>query len=1468
MKSPSLDPAKTHTRSHHVSLQMAARDSPFLRANLNHFEDELEELLKWVDGLIKAGKGYAESFLKMNDYSLTLVSSFISHRRLSILGDTSVLDSFAEALKTVCSLNAQMADDFSDNLVLPLQRYLREEIKELREHRKNHDRVTANYDAALLRYSQLPKNKETSALHEDSFVLFEAKKAYIHSNLNYADHVIAFKNKMIYFFVQQLMLAMYTHMDYFENNFEVFLGMKTSMDALKVRIEERRRALPTQEEILSYKNALEEEALSLARPKMADLSQNGSKSRSDSPSLAPYSKPVNGAVPSSAATSSMLSQLPASAIPVYPTEIEGYLFKKNEKKVWVRRYFLIKKGSLFYANTYPNSKTQRGAVLSTDAWTVANYSVRVDKTEDRRCVFEVYGAKRSIKLQAESDKEMMDWINVFEAARSAASKSVSVLDNFSALSSGGQSGLKGNQLITTAASSRAPSTRDATPEEDDEDYDAVTKSNFETEADEDAALEEAGEVDDDAVEVTVEDEGGEDNLAENPIPFTDCPIVYQDKGMEARNKELHKLLKSVPPTDYLIDSFGIFLQRANLLQGKIYVTQNRICFYSNLMGIISVLVIHLKDVTSITRTKSGLHKCINIETTKAPHQFKTFLKDDEKTHFVISEAWKNATKTSGRLTAQDLFDNLTASEAKLDEKDKTQQDGEDGSSLAAAESLECGDGPASTEFDLPEDTPPPSTNPSCECPPADHHEVKDQEFSLNIPAKRAFELIFSNDRPETNQLWSKLFASRNETNVVSEAWVEPSTGTVLGDAPAGAIASKSLNYIMPMNNPMVKLKEVGVESIFYLIKRVEYFVYVVEKRGCTPAAPYGDNFTTITRYCITWTGKNSCKISMYSGVKFFKSPMVKGIIKQQAMGGSAGFSADFAKMIKSEVNSALARENSSKSGGAGGNAVEQEALAASDSGHAHDDSGVLSQVSESVLPFGFSHSFFGQWGLVGLLGLSIFLNLYNAFKSGPVTGGNLISVSAVESRCILAQHDSLDWRKEIAGTIKVGTFSEKSILGYLKSHYPAWNVQNCNMSSVSPWLASMHHIAHFPPPPYHNESSKLAFQKLHAIQEAANQARQEALQSLKWLDEVDRDIFWAGYWNWVADSVVANENENKCKEIGSGASKFIGGCARIRDPPFMDQLPGELLQEIAAWLDPHEIQVIGQLNRRCRHRCSIHALVAQPSFATRNLRVFAASKGATALKWLPMLKMKHLGVYYVAALFCMYGFRRGTLTFLAIGNEDGHRWFPGLTRSNLSRSDVMPDTFSPKLQGLVCQALPLSLQKVPPKENACGFHDYELVLFWAAFCGYEALIQKCVASIVSNSFQFPTSQLVQTSVTAAFLFACSNNQRDSAHLLLESEKVDLRRWGKHAFAEAACVGSVGIVELLISWRGELWLDVSRGEQRVSDTAFLWASQNGHFDVVECILRSGVRVSEKILLQVKLLGSFKLNALLNKYCPLL
>ncbi|KAJ3062161.1 hypothetical protein HDU99_005314 [Rhizoclosmatium hyalinum] len=222
------------------------------------------------------------------------------------------------------------------------------------------------------------------------------------------------------------------------------------------------------------------------------------------------------------------------------------------------------------------------------------------------------------------------------------------------------------------------------------------------------------------------------------------------------------------------------------------------------MGIISVLVIHLKEITNITRAKHGLYKCINIETTKAPHQFKTFMKDDGKTHAVIVGAWENSRRQNGRLNAQELFDKMSASSKKLEEKaDETAK------AKALAADVEEGtvvddvpDGPAvprNTEFDLPDSIPVPATNPTCEC--ADHLEHKDEEFTLNVPAKRAFDIMFGSS-PETKSMYAKFFASRGEKDVVSGDWVEPATGTILGEAPANALASKVLNYTMPVNAPM------------------------------------------------------------------------------------------------------------------------------------------------------------------------------------------------------------------------------------------------------------------------------------------------------------------------------------------------------------------------------------------------------------------------------------------------------------------------------------------------------------------------------------------------------------------------------------------------------------------------------------------------------------------------------------------
>lgn len=65
---------------------------------------------------------------------------------------------------------------------------------------------------------------------------------------------------------------------------------------------------------------------------------------------------------------------------------------------------------------------------------------------------------------------------------------------------------------------------------------------------------------------------------------------------------------------------------------------------------------------------------------------------------------------------------------------------------------------------------------------------------------------------------------------------------------------------------------------------------------------YGDAFQCQTKYCITWVSKDSCRLVVSTGVKFFKSPMVKSIIKAQSMKGLSEGAADLLIIIRTEVD--------------------------------------------------------------------------------------------------------------------------------------------------------------------------------------------------------------------------------------------------------------------------------------------------------------------------------------------------------------------------------------------------------------------------------------------------------------------------------------------------------------------------------------------------------------------------------------
>jgi len=51
-----------------------------------------------------------------------------------------------------------------------------------------------------------------------------------------------------------------------------------------------------------------------------------------------------------------------------------------------------------------------------------------------------------------------------------------------------------------------------------------------------------------------------------------------------RNADFHGLFTSVPEDDYLIEDYGCALVREILIQGRLYVSENHVCFYANIFG--------------------------------------------------------------------------------------------------------------------------------------------------------------------------------------------------------------------------------------------------------------------------------------------------------------------------------------------------------------------------------------------------------------------------------------------------------------------------------------------------------------------------------------------------------------------------------------------------------------------------------------------------------------------------------------------------------------------------------------------------------------------------------------------------------------------------------------------------------------------------------------------------------------------
>lgn len=108
-----------------------------------------------------------------------------------------------------------------------------------------------------------------------------------------------------------------------------------------------------------------------------------------------------------------------------------------------------------------------------------------------------------------------------------------------------------------------------------------------------------------------------------------------------RNADFHALFSTVPEDDYLIEDYGCAMVREILIQGRIYISENYICFNANIFGWVTNIVLAFSEIVSIEKRMTAriIPNAIQISTLHVKHTFSSFLSRDT-TYDLMANIWK------------------------------------------------------------------------------------------------------------------------------------------------------------------------------------------------------------------------------------------------------------------------------------------------------------------------------------------------------------------------------------------------------------------------------------------------------------------------------------------------------------------------------------------------------------------------------------------------------------------------------------------------------------------------------------------------------------------------------------------------------------------------------------------------------------------------------------------------------------
>ncbi|KAL3202871.1 hypothetical protein MRX96_001236 [Rhipicephalus microplus] len=390
---------------------------------------------------------------------------------------------------------------------------------------------------------------------------------------------------------------------------------------------------------------------------------------------------------------------------------------------------------------------------------------------------------------------------------------------------------------------------------------------------------------------------------------------------KSRSEDFKRLFKDLPETERLIVDYSCALQRDILVHGRLYVTQNFICFYANIFRWETNVVIRCKDVTSMTKEKTArvIPNAVQVCTDHEKHFFTSFGARD-KTYLMLFRIWQNALMEQP-MSTQELWQwvhysygdelGLTSDDDDYVAPPYLEDEARRGR-LAAA--LKAGPQPPSPFEELPNeeededeasgpemfasareaqhsemptdvsDSSDTAEPPEC---PSTHEGRQILNLTLPMSVDQLFTLLFTGSR-----FFHDLLTSRKTYDVTESNWQPcPETGNQL----------RQLTYTVTLNHAMAKAAQTTETQILHKASRPGH-VYAIDCDVQSTGVPYCDAFCVKSHYCLARLSDNRSRLCIYGCVRYKKSVwgLVKAVIEKNTLQGLEGFCND--------LESALLRE--------------------------------------------------------------------------------------------------------------------------------------------------------------------------------------------------------------------------------------------------------------------------------------------------------------------------------------------------------------------------------------------------------------------------------------------------------------------------------------------------------------------------------------------------------------------------------